>query len=333
MADKTLQYIRTCSLLVVDTGSVATATTPAGTVTGSQAIDLSNLHIKFSIKNSDAMTPNISDIRVYNMDSITAAHIKALERNGRGKVILQGGYPGNIGVIFQGNIKQVIIGRESGVDNYVEIIAGDGQRAYNYGIVNQTLAAGATQTDQVTAVTAPMGAFGVTKGNLGDMPTTQLPRGKVMFGNSINYLRNTAHTTKQTWSIQNGLVTFIPNQGYLPGTAIEINSSNGMIGSPAQTTIGVNVKCLINPSIKIGTRVKLNNSQIQALPINLNVTTPDQLAQSVPAALNPDGMYYVLVMEHAGDTRGTDWYTTLTCLNIDVSANPRNAVQIGYGGV
>jgi len=42
-------------------------------------------------------------------------------------------------------------------------------------------------------------------------------------------------------------------------------------------------------------------------------------------------MYFILVAEHNGDTRGVDWYTNMICLRIDPSTNPINSVQIDYG--
>lgn len=304
-----LQYLRTCTLLVSDK-------------TG-KALDLSALRIKFSVKRSDTMTPNVADIRVYNLEEQTAFKI----RNEFSNVILQAGYPGNVGVIFQGNIKQVIIGRESATDTFIDIIAGDGDRAYNFAIVNTTLAKGVTQTDQINASINAMSPKGVTAGHMSEQPTAQLPRGKAMFGNSRNYLRDAALTSRASWSIQNEKVVFVAQKAYLPGERIVLTSKTGMIGTPQQTNEGVNVKCLLNPNIKISGHIVIDNKSVQLLKINLSV--PNSPA-NIPAPVTADGTYYVLVAEHTGDTRGVDWYTSLICLNIDVSSNPINSVQTGY---
>lgn len=287
-------------------------------------IDLSQLRIKFSVKRSDTMTPNVADIRVYNLEEKTAIRI----RKEFSQVILQAGYPGNVGVIFKGNIKQVILGRESATDTFIDIIAGDGDRAYNFAVVNQTLQKGSTQLDQVNAASTPMAAKGVTTGHVGDMPPEKLPRGKTMFGNSRTYLRNVAQSTDKAWSIQDEKVTFISKKSYLPGERVVLTSKTGMIGTPQQTNEGVNVKCLLNPNIRIGTRIQIDNASIQRFKINLQVVNS---AANIPAPLTADGVYYVLVCEHSGDTRGVDWYSSLICLNIDVTTNPINSVQTNYG--
>lgn len=300
-------------------------------------LDLSELRIKFAVKRSDTMTPNVADIRVYNVAEQTALQIRnqfaptqgnnTISRN-RGRVILQAGYESNFGVIFQGNIKQVILGRESATDTFVDIVAGDGDRAYNFAIVNQTLVAGSKQSDQVSAASGAMQTKGVGVGHLGEMPQEQLPRGKVMYGNARNYLRDVAQTSDKSWSIQDEKITFVSNTAMLPGERVVLTSKTGMIGTPQQTNVGVNVKCLLNPRIKIGSGIEINNKSIENLKINLD--QPNSAA-NIPAPLNADGAYYVLVAEHNGDTRGVDWYTTMICLNADVTGNPLNTVPVGFG--
>lgn len=305
------QYLRACQLIVFGLSQ--------------DGLDLSEFRIKFAVKRSDTMTPNVADIRIYNLDLETALKIKKEFT----KVILQAGYSGNFGVIFQGNIKQVILGRESATDTFIDIVAGDGDRAYNFAIVNTTLAGGSNQLDQVNAATVAMSAKGVTGGHLGDFPSETLPRGKVMYGNARDYLRDVAQTAQKQWSIQDEKITFVGNKAYLPGERVVLTSKTGMIGTPNQTNEGVNVKCLLNPLIKIGQRIQIDNASIERYKINLSV--PNSPA-NIPAPLTADGVYYVLVAEHTGDNRGIEWYTSLICLNVDVTTNPINSVQVGYGG-
>jgi hypothetical protein len=293
--DPTQQYIRAFTLLVSNSQG--------------QGIDLSALRVKFQVKQSSAETPNEADIRIYNLSRETAVKVQS-EYTG---VVIQAGYSGNYGVIFKGNIKQVIIGRESATDTFVDIIAGDGDLFYNYAIVNTTIAKNSTQQDQVNACIKSGSALGVTAGaNSLIFGTPSLPRGKTMFGNTRNYLRDSAQTANMGWSIQNGQLVFVPLQKYLPGTAVQINEKTGMIGTPQQTNEGVNVKCLINPLIQISGRIQLQNYEIARLRINLTLNPNLQTNTAAPLASN--GIYYVLAMEHTGDTRGLEWYTKLICL-------------------
>lgn len=312
--DRDAQYGRICSLVVFDSNL--------------NGLDLSELRIKFSAKSSNTPTPNMADIKVYNLSEETALQIKKEFK----RVILQAGYEGNYGVIFQGNIKQVIIGRESGQDTFINIIAGDGDRAYNHAIVRTTLASGSTIQDQITATLQPMSEKGVTAGNLGVKSTVKLPRAKVMYGAAKEYLSDIAATTDQQWAIQDEKINFTPTKTYLPGEIVLVTDETGMIGAPQQTNEGVNVKMLLNPRIIPGGRIHLDNENIQLQKLNLEqIALAKGDVQAInnlfPPRLNSNGYYYNLVLEHTGDTRGIEWYTSVVCLNIDVSANPLNSIQ------
>ena len=294
-----LQYIRRCNLIVAGKDK--------------DGLDLSNLRIVFKIKKSDAQTPNTAEIRVYNLAEDTAKQIqKEFSR-----VILQAGYESNYGVIFDGNIKQVRTGRENGVDTYLDIAAGDGDDAYNYAIVNTTLAAGASQADQINASANSMSGKGVGKGFIGDTGSAKLARGKVMYGNARDYLRQSAQASGTTWSVQDGKLQFIDRTAVLPGQAVVLNSKSGMVGAPEQTNDGIKAKCLLNPMLKIGVRVMIDEKDVEKA--KLPDTSKDSAANK-PAAISSDGVYRLLTVEHGGDTRGNDWYSELVCLDVDATA-------------
>lgn len=272
-----MQYLRKCSLIVAGVD---------------QGLDLSGLRIRFSVKRSDAQTPNAAEIRVYNLAPNTVRQI----RDEFTRVILQAGYEENFGVIFDGDIKQVKFGREGGTDTYVDIAAGDGDAAYNFAIVNTTLAAGARQSDQIRAAIAPMAERGVAAGYIDTTDDRALPRGKAMFGMSRDYLRRSADTTATTWSIQDRKVQFVKRTGLLPGQAVALSSATGLVGVPEVTNDGVYIRSLLNPLLVIGGQVQVSGST------------------------DADGIYRILVVEHTGDTHGNEWYSTITGLLVDPSA-------------
>lgn len=307
-ADPQEQYGRVWRLLVGDnTGNL------------NNALDLSELRIKFVVKKSNSMTPNVADIRVYNLSEKTAIQIKKEFK----KVILEAGYEGNSGVIFKGNIKQVIIGRESATDTFVDIMAGDGDLAFNFSIINKTLAAGASLQNQVDEAIKSMNIKGVTAGSIEGLNEQKLTRGKVMYGNSREFLRAAAESSNTDWSIQEERVNFVPVTSYLPGEVVVLTSETGMIGTPQQTNEGLNVKCLLNPKIKVGGRIQVDVKSVADYKIDL---TAPLTAKSVPFPKSYNGVYNVYVMEYTGDTRGVEWYTSLVCLTVSLSSNPLNSV-------
>ncbi len=320
------QYLRKASLLIGG---------PDG-----NAIDLSQLRFQFAIRRGDLQTPNTADIRVYNVSDQTADRIRQLQPQPEfTRVVVQGGYDGNFGVLFDGEIKQVRRGRESSTDTYIDITAADGDSAYNFAISAVSLAAGSTPKDHISAVLQGMAEFGISGGYMpSDMPGNPLPRGKVCYGMTKDELRKIAKNTQTAWSIQNGKLTMIPESSYIEGDIPVITSATGMIGLPEQTQNGIRVKVLLNPNIKIGQAIKLDNKSIQGYRFGLS---PDQQALNgmldLTIKTNSDGLYYVMIADHQGDTRGQAWYSDLLCLAIDASIPasymPRQGVNGDVGSI
>ncbi|MGE4191782.1 MAG: hypothetical protein AB7E51_00185 [Pseudodesulfovibrio sp.] len=288
------QYLRACSLVVGG---------------DSEGLELGELSVVFRVRHADSETPNTADIRVYNLSASTMARIKEFTR-----VVLQAGYRSGAGLIFGGSIRQVRRGR-NGTDTYLDILASDGDKAYNYAVVNATLAAGAKPADQVNKAAGAMSGHGTTVGHMPDLGGTALPRGKVMYGMARKYLRDAAATNGCTWSIQNGAVQVVPVQGYLPGEAVSLTAQTGLIGQPEQTNEGIKVRALINPRFRVGGRIHLDNESIQKYRTELRYKTVN-----LAPRLDEDGYYRILAVDWTGDTRGRDWYADLICVGIDDSA-------------
>lgn len=296
---------------------------------GSNGLDLSQLRFTFRINASDCETPNTAFIRVYNLKEQTRQQIIAEYDS----VTLQAGYEyGNYGIVFQGSIKQFRFGKERNVDSYLEIQAADGDQAYNFGIINQSFAPGSTYSDQLSALAKAMNVTVDPNANgyLAFGGIIPQPGGKVMFGMARLYMSTLAKNNNCRWSIQNGVLTLIPLTGYLPGTAVAINSSSGMIGTPEQTDNGIKVRCYLNPLIKIGQAVQINNADINQAVLRSRFGFPKYRSQYYPATVANDGIYRVIVAEYQGDTRGNDWFTELTCLDIDPSS-PANTSVLSHG--
>lgn len=300
------QYLRRVNLWVV---------TKAG-----DGLDLSGLRIKFSIKKSDAQTPNTAEIRLYNVADATAHSI----RHEFTRVVLQAGYESHYGVIFDGNIIKVRVGRENGTDGYLDIAAGDGDQAYNYAIVNHTLAAGATQGDQLGVSLGAMAGQGAGAGSLADTGTAKLPRGKALYGMARDYLRHSARAADASWSIQDGKVQLVPLTGLRPSQVVVLTSKTGLVGTPEQTDGGIKARCLLNPLLVIGGQVQINEQDIAeaALPDTTKKETVND-----PVTIEHDGLYRLLLVEHTGDSRGAEWYSDLVCLGVDATQPPAKKVK------
>jgi hypothetical protein len=233
-------------------------------------------------------------------------------------VILQAGYQSNYGVIFKGNIKETQKGRENSTDSFVDIAAGDGDEAYNFAYVSKTLQVGASKTDQINSAIGAMGEYGVEEGYIDDLGGQTLPRGKVLFGMSRKYLDQVSESSNSSWSIQNNQVNMIQKTSTLPESVVVLNNKTGIIQTPIVTTEGIKFSCLLNPLLKIGGKVKLNNDDIL-----------DQNAEEESSGhtLSSDGVYRILSLEHAGDNFGQEWITNVICLDVDETASSGDEVS------
>lgn len=313
MSTQGFQFGRSVSLVVAGQG---------------HGIDLSELHFRFSVRASDQESPNTAEIRVYNAKSETVNQVISEFTT----VLFQVGYGGQLATLFQGTIKQFKKGKESNTDTFLDILAADGDELYNFGFINTNVAAGSTYKQRFDSICTALGApqdpnaqgyMGATGG--------VLPRGKVLFGLGRTYLRDLAKGVGCRWSIQNGAITMIPLNGYLPGTPIDIDGTSGMIGIPEATDQGVEVTVLLNPLIIVGQAVTINASDITQTTIR-EQGYPNYGAIDYVASVQPGkGTYRVMVAEHEGDTRENNWYTRLTCLAIDLSSNSSSSV-LAYGG-
>ena len=234
------------------------------------ALELGELRVAFTVKVSEQETPNSASIRVYNLSEATAGRI----RKEFTRVILQAGYQGNCSVIFDGNITKV---------------------------------AGSTPDDHVRACMKAFSAKGIEPGYIPLLPGQKLPRGKVMYGMARAYMRDTARRTGTAWSFQKGKMQMVPASGYLPGEAVVLSAGTGLIGTPKANDKGIEIKCLFNPRLRIGGRVRLDNAGGAGLKAG---------AGREPRDVH-DGLYRILSITFSGDTRGTDWYATLSCVGID----------------
>lgn len=285
-------------------------------------LDLSAFHFTFKTVQQDVESPNNCSIRVYNLSRET---VQTISRGEYSRVVLQAGYDGAYGVIFSGTIKQFRVGRESATTTFLDLLAADGDIAYNNAIVNKTLAAGSTPADRVGAAVDAMRPNGVVPGSLMPFTGGVLPRGKVLFGMARATLRAEAAAQGATWNINNGQINIVPLKGYLPGEAVELNASTGLIGLPEQTNEGLIIRCLLNPRIVVGGLVKIDNKSvnqiIQANPSAAPIPYNQYAGLQLLATITNDGLYRVFVAEHTGDVRGKEWYTNLVCLAVDNSTS------------
>jgi hypothetical protein len=316
----TQEFLRKVSLVVATSGG--------------NGLEFSDFKITFTVKRGDMQTPNSLDARIFNLKPDTANRIAKKEFT---TISLSAGYHGNVGLLFQGSIVQFRQGRINQTDSYVDITAADSDRAYNYATVSASPKAGTRRGSVADIIQGAMNAKAdssqaVTQGYRPKFQGNGSIRGQALYGMARDVCRDFALANGCKWSLQDGALTFIPWTSFIPGGPVPVISvGTGLIQVPEQTQAGINIRTLLNPSYKVGSLVRLD-SQINRFRFNLDYpsskTNPALLLQSQiapnigPNTGNPSdqqGLYYVMVANHTGDTRGTNWYTDLICLSADAT--------------
>lgn len=293
------QWLRQCRLVIGKNG---------------QGLDLSQLRITFDVKKDDQTTPNSARICVYNPapDTINRA-LREFDT-----VSLDAGYTDGMGLIYAGNIIQVRRLR-SGPDIILELSAGDGDTAYNYGVVSTTLAAGATNRDRLQAMARAMAIGNVDAGAalLSAGTGRALPRGKVLYKPVKDYMREYGRDTGSAVFIDNGKLQTIRRDGYLPGTPVELAPGTGLIGAAQQTLDGVEASSRLNPEIRIGGLVHIDPAYLVAADTTSATASADGKKTVHQAA---GGYYRVIAADYTGDTHGSPWDVKITGVAVDASA-------------
>ena len=272
----------------------------------------SGLRIRFQITATPLITPNPATILITNANSGDAQN--ALQPEGT-TITLDAGYNDSHGVIYTGQLKQAIYGRESPTDTLLTLYAGDNHTAHNYATVSTTLPPGSTPQQHLNVALQAMQPFGTSLGYIGvDLSKPTYPRAVTLFGMARDVLINIAKSKNAVVGYQQGKITMVPQGGSLPGGPVVLNSSSGLVGMPSQTTEGIMARCLINPQIQANTQVQIDQKDIQGGIAQLQVGASNAITSAQLAHVAADGLYTVYKVDVSGDTRENDWYMDLAMI-------------------
>lgn len=299
----TLQYLREWKATVNDV-------TVEGDDTGR------GFKMRFDTHQGLSSTPHHVNIYIYNLSAQTIAKMQ----KERGTVELYAGYRGASGLIFKGQAIQVRSGRENLVDSYVHVLATSQEDARNYATVNEALAKGHTFNDRLKVAVKAMREFGVQPGTIDDLGAKKFPRNFVAWGMAHDLLREICEATNSTWHIHGDKLHVLKSETTLPGGVIEMNSETGMVGLPEQTLGGVIVRCLLNPRIYPGSKIRINESSIQRAALNPSTSgaNENEMLTTGILSLAADGVYKAWKVDHLGDTRADPWWTEIICTKQDL---------------
>lgn len=269
--------------------------------TGNKALDVSQLHCTFQVVKTMMVQPNYSHVVIYNLSPETE---NAIINEGY-RLVIEAGYVGSqYGLIFDGNVIQPIRDKPDGTTYTLTLVSMDSDAFLVSSVANFSVIRGQNSRALIGQV-ASSASIPSELGNISpNLSGTQLTRGRVFFGKAADILRQVAQSESATYYMEDGKVNILRADDYpvseSGGEIIDLTPETGLIGVPAQQDYGATIKMLLNPRVKIGSLVHIDNSLIR--------NQQYQTGQAV-YALDKDGIYRVIKLTHQGDTRGEPWFT------------------------
>ena len=266
------------------------------------------LKIQFTASKKALADSNMAEITLWNISPELES--KLLMEGA--EITLEAGYEnGNYGVIFKGVIIQPLRGKENGTDYYIKFICLSEDHFWNLGFIDGVVSVNTKRKELIQQVLrSSYTKTGLQVEDLEDInvnavdgSSTALERPKVLFGNPREFIRNAAKMSNVSAYIEDDKLKFLSFNEDIPKSIHSVNINTGMIGSPVQMNEYVNVKVLMNSSIKLGDYIHIDNSKVAIQQI--------RDIRDLTYLLDADGIYKVVGITYDGDSRGNAWYTTL----------------------
>lgn len=281
-------------------------------VDASAGVGLSALRLVFSVERDVKRHPNNCEVRIYNL---TRAHRAELAKAPGVRVRLEAGYVGDIGTIFDGDLRSARTVKE-GTDFATSVAGGDGETKIRTARINKTFSAG---TPVSTVINELGRALGVGEGNLRDFAGATLANGSqtltrplTLSGSVYEELEHVARSCGLRWSIQDSALQL--REAGLPVGDREgplLRADSGLIGE-------VQVETVVAGSEKSSGVVR-TNKRLQAQGFGAGTTKVSGVA-----LLRPDlipgvrfrveseaftGNLVCVATVHQGDSHSTDQWS------------------------
>ena len=265
-------------------------------------LEIVDLRVSFNVELSLVGYPNMAEIKIYNLNKQNRNKIKKEFT----KIFLNAGYSDNLSLIFSGDIVNVTHEKKE-ADWITVLYCGDTIKTINSSTINKTLPAGQTTESIFNELVSNMKDVtkGVTDG-LKDCMTKKMSllRGLVLSGSVKEWLDKLSKNCGFDYSINNGVIeTTYKDRPFSDEPALIIEQNNGMIGSPEVTEIGIKVKSLLLPNIKLGRKIEIKS-------ISAKINVGNMIYRKIPPIAG-EGTYFAYKINHIGDTMSDDWFTQI----------------------
>lgn len=295
---------------------------------------MSDLHCTFEVHKRRSQGGSYAIVKIYNL----AAETEKLIINDGDRVIIEAGYDGSMGadqkndkvknskdvgekkteedkqkettgqygVIFDGQVIYPTRDRETNADYVLTLSCIDGNQPLGFNYIQMSVNKGLNQR-QIFETACNGGSVRTEWAHLTNgLSEQRLPRGKVFFGRTFDYIDDICRGNNALYFFDGDKVNLYKLTDVTDDEALVVDPFVGLIGIPQQTTHGLNFRVLLNPNIRLATKIKISNSEIKEQTLT---------AGQKQLPLDEDWIYQAIEVTHRGDTRGNDWYTDVVGLS------------------
>lgn len=262
--------------------------------------EIVGLRIHFRAKKTASADPSRLDLKVYNLAASTRAQLSAVANP---PVVLIAGYKGAAGVIFAGPARTIDHLRE-GPDWATHILCGDGERAFQ-GFSSFSFKAGTKKGNVVERLIEDAKALGidvddarraVQQGGVKGLKE-YFSQGYTASGRTMKELDRLAKSAGFEYSVVDGRLVIAEVERPTDEPAVVLSPATGLLGSPDHGA----------PEKTADSTTPISLLKARAL---LNGELRPLRAMRLEASAR-NGFYRIENVEHAGDSRGNEWFTTV----------------------
>jgi hypothetical protein len=261
---------------------------------GQDGIAVTGLRVAFEIEKSIKPTANTAKFSVYNLAEGTRSRVQEQYQ----RVALFAGYRGEdvFPLVFSGDVDDVVH-RRVAPEWASEIRCGDGRKALREQRCSLGFGPGANIGQVCKAVAKSMALPIADESDL-DGIDLEFDQGFSFNGQAEEAMRRAAAAAGLEWSIQGGVLYFLPRNGTRNVQAIVLSPDSGLIDTPERLVRAKESVKATAPKSQWVARCLLNGRIEPGMPVEIR-------SQTVR------GVFRVDALRHVGDTHGDDWFTEL----------------------
>ena len=278
-----------------------------------------------------------SEFNIWNL--VPQDYLKIIEQGRR--VYFSAGYSdrikGKYGQIFGGSVFQSFVTRENVTDWKLTLLCIDGERLFTDNFVsfslNKDYTFGAMANAIASKALSPISMGYITE-YLNDK---EFPRGCTVLGSPGVGMREVCRSNNaQMYPVaDDDKIHIVHFSDDIQGSALEINSDSGLIGTPQQIENGISFRMLLDPTVVLAAPQKWIKLDLSTISVQQQKAVPGQtlvpVLQTTEKEGSPfNGFFKVGGVRHIGDTRGNDWYTDVIGYSLTGKAGLQMTVPTMY---